>query len=88
MDKKARTIAGIYEVPEMPVCRRFILSDTTPEAMYNVHRHNLRGICLERDELKGWIDDFGRYNKSGRWLCGFSRGVSNLLPSTASQTLR
>lgn len=75
MDKKSRAAAGFYEVPEMPVCRRFILSDTTPEAMYNVHRHNLRGICLERDELKGWIDDFGRYNKSGEvalWLQSWS----------------
>lgn len=42
-----------------------LLNDYTPEALYNVHTVNNRGVCIYRDELKGWLDDFGRYNKSG-----------------------
>src|ERR1035437_2953735 len=33
--------------------------------MVEAHKTNNRGLLIERDELKGWIDDFGRYNKSG-----------------------
>jgi hypothetical protein len=44
---------------------QYLLSDSTPEALYNAHTVNNRGLCIYRDELKGWLDDFGRYNKSG-----------------------
>lgn len=44
---------------------QYLLNDYTPEALYNVHTTNKRGVCIYRDELKGWLDDFGRYNKSG-----------------------
>lgn len=44
---------------------QYLLNDYTPEALYNVHTVNNRGLCIYRDELKGWLDDFGRYNKSG-----------------------
>ncbi|MBE0662575.1 MAG: DUF3987 domain-containing protein [Bacteroidales bacterium] len=50
---------------ERPRCFQYILKDATPEAMAEVHSVNSRGIIYYRDELKGWIDDFGRYNKSG-----------------------
>ena len=33
--------------------------------MYDIHSINNRGLCIYRDEIKGWLDDFGRYNKSG-----------------------
>jgi hypothetical protein len=75
MDKKKRESEGITENPEMPICKQYLLSDATPESMYYVHNYNPRGICMERDELKGWIDDFGRYNKSGEeatWIQSWS----------------
>src|SRR5690606_14975719 len=56
---------GIYEKPEKPKCFQNILIDSTPEAMAEAHSINNRGLMIYRDELKGWIDDFGRYAKSG-----------------------
>lgn len=48
-----------------PFYFQYLLNDYTPEALYNAHTINERGICIYRDELKGWLDDFGRYSKSG-----------------------
>ena len=44
---------------------QYILNDFTPEALASIHTTNKRGLCIYRDELKGWFDDFGRYSKSG-----------------------
>lgn len=49
--------------PKMPVCKRFLISDATPEAMLMIHSQNLRGICMWNDELAGWFKNFNRYNK-------------------------
>ena len=48
--------------PEVPVLKKTILSDVTPEKMGRVHADNLRGICLHVDELAGWLQTFNRYN--------------------------
>lgn len=48
-----------------PIYFQYLLNDYTPEALYDVHTINDRGLSIYRDELKGWLDDFGRYNKSG-----------------------
>lgn len=48
-----------------PQCFQYILNDYTPEALSQVHSINKRGLMIYRDELKGWIDDFSRYGKSG-----------------------
>jgi len=53
------------EPVEQPRYFQYLLNDYTPEALYNVHTINNRGLCIYRDELKGWLDDFGRYSKSG-----------------------
>lgn len=50
---------------EKPVFRQFLISDSTPEARNQVLSVNRDGVLLYRDELKGMIDDFGRYNRSG-----------------------
>jgi len=50
---------------DKPFYFQYLLNDYTPEALYNAHTINNRGICIYRDELKGWLDDFGRYSKSG-----------------------
>jgi hypothetical protein len=65
MTAQERFDEGIKEKREAPECFQYILNDFTPEAMVAVHSVNNRGIMIERDELKGWIDDFGRYNQSG-----------------------
>lgn len=61
---KERKNEGLTEM-EKPQYFQYILNDFTPEAMAEAHRINNRGIIIERDEFKGWLDDIGRYNKSG-----------------------
>ncbi len=52
-------------VPEnRPECFQYLVVDATPEAIAKVHAVNERGMMIYRDELKGWIDDFGRYSKT------------------------
>ena len=65
MTVKERIAEGISEKPNKPECFQYILNDFTPEALVAAHKVNNRGILIERDEIKGWIDDFGRYSKSG-----------------------
>jgi hypothetical protein len=48
-----------------PVFHQHLLCDSTPEARNKVLSDNPNGILLYRDEVKGLLDDFGRYNKSG-----------------------
>jgi hypothetical protein len=73
MAEKDRRLEGFGEVPAKPEFFQYILNDYTPEALASAHKTNNRGILIERDELKGWIDDFDRYTKSGE--------QSNLLSS-------
>ncbi|CAN5183045.1 hypothetical protein BH11PLA2_BH11PLA2_07710 [soil metagenome] len=47
--------------PEPPACERFIVSDTTVEALAPILLTNPRGLLLARDELAGWIGSFDRY---------------------------
>lgn len=49
----------------IPKCFQYIVKDSTPEALSQVHGVNQRGILIARDELKGMLDDFGRHGKSG-----------------------
>ncbi|MDQ3190658.1 MAG: DUF3987 domain-containing protein [Bacteroidota bacterium] len=53
------------ETIQKPNWYQYILNDYTPEALARVHSINDRGICIYRDELSGWLKDFGRYNKGG-----------------------
>ena len=50
---------------DRPVFKQYIISDSTPESRNQVLSVNPNGILLYRDELKGMIDDFCRYAKSG-----------------------
>jgi hypothetical protein len=47
--------------PEAPQAERFVVSDTTVEALAPLLLTNPRGLLLARDELKGWIGSFDRY---------------------------
>lgn len=62
---QGRLPEGSMGNPLKTTCLQYILNDFTPEALVEAHRVNNRGLMIHRDELKGWIDDFGRYNKSG-----------------------
>jgi hypothetical protein len=50
---------------EKPTLKQMLFSDTTPEARNIILMCNPNGTTLSRDEIGGFIDDFGRYNKSG-----------------------
>lgn len=45
-----------------PVCKKFLMSDFTIEALARNHKENSRGICVHVDELKGWLGNMNRYN--------------------------
>ncbi len=75
MSNKERAAAGLERIPK-PELFQYIVKDATPEALTMVHSVNQRGLLISRDELKGWLDDFGRYSKSGEqsnMLSSFNR---------------
>jgi hypothetical protein len=53
------------EKPEKLTPERYIVSDTTVEALAPVLEANSRGVALIRDELSGWVRGFNQY-KAGR----------------------
>jgi hypothetical protein len=67
------------EKPEPPPCERFIVSDTTVEALSPILLSNPRGLLLARDELAGWLGSFDKYAGKGKasadsahWLSMFN----------------
>lgn len=54
------------EKPTPPIARRYIVSDTTIEALAPILLGNPRGLLLARDELAGWIGSFDKYTKAGK----------------------
>ncbi len=78
MNKAAKKEEGIISDPEIPLCKQYILTDATPEALTKAHKSNIRGVNIERDELHGWLLDIGRYSKSGE--------VQNMLSSWSQKT--
>ena len=52
--------------PVPPVARRYVVSDTTTEALAPILLGNPRGVLLARDELAGWLGSFDRYSKGGK----------------------
>jgi hypothetical protein len=52
--------------PAPPIALRYIVSDTTTEALAPVLRDNPRGVLLARDEISGWLGSFDRYAKGGK----------------------
>lgn len=52
--------------PAPPIARRYIVADTTTEALAPILLGNPRGVLLARDELAGWFGSFDRYAKSGK----------------------
>lgn len=54
------------EKPAPPIARRYIVSDTTTEALAPILLGNPRGVLLARDELAGWLGSFDRYARAGK----------------------
>ncbi len=54
------------EEPIAPIARRYVVSDTTIEALAPILLGNPRGVLLARDELAGWLGSFDRYAKAGK----------------------
>lgn len=48
--------------PDPPQAVRYIVSDTTVEALAPLLRANPRGLLMARDELAGWLGSFDRYS--------------------------
>ena len=74
MSKSERDEDGIGELVK-PYWIKSLLSDFTPEALVEVHKHNLRGIGIYVDELASWYKSFGRYSKGAEaefWLSAFN----------------
>jgi hypothetical protein len=78
--KRSRNAAGDPpEKPEPPRAVRYVVSDTTVEALAPILLANPRGLLLARDELAGWFGSFDRYAGKGKagsdaanWLSMFS----------------
>ena len=50
---------------DKPIFRQHIVSDCTPEARTQILMFNPHGVILSMDELRTFIDNLCRYNKSG-----------------------
>ena len=74
MTKSEREEHGIGE-PQKPHWIKSLLTDFTPEALVEVHKHNLRGVGIYVDELASWFKSFSRYTKGAEtefWLSSWS----------------
>jgi hypothetical protein len=65
--------------PDVPHAVRYLVSDTTVEALAPILMANPRGLLLSRDELAGWLGSFDRYAGKGaasadaaNWLSMFN----------------
>lgn len=74
--KKNEQSKDIINDPE-PIRSQTMVNDTTIEGIISLHHGNPKGLCLHADELMGWINSYGRYNKGSdeqTWLTIFSGG--------------
>ncbi len=61
--------------PEKPVCKRYIVNDSTIEKLGVLLAENPRGLVLVRDELTGWIAGLNRDDRQqdrAFWLEAFN----------------
>lgn len=63
LSKKERAEKGLTSYPTKPVWEQTIVSDATPEALAETHKHNQKGVSVVMDELVAWVKNFDRYNK-------------------------
>jgi hypothetical protein len=63
--RKANTPDDPPPKPKPPRAERYVVADTTVEALAPLLLSNPRGLLLARDELSGWIGSFDRYAGKG-----------------------
>ena len=61
--------------PKLPKATRYVLNDTTVEALIAILTGNPRGVLVAVDELAGWIASFDQY-KNGRGGADCSKWLS------------
>lgn len=63
-----------------PQFHQTLMQDYTIEALHLVHSINPKGICLYKDEIKGFLNDMNKYKAGGKgsdeqfWLESFNNG--------------
>ncbi|MHB2168022.1 DUF3987 domain-containing protein [Alsobacter sp. R-9] len=62
--------------PEPLALPRMLMSDVTVEKLATILRDNPKGVLVNRDEIAGWVESFGRYNgasgaERAMWLEAF-----------------
>ncbi len=80
LSKEERNRQG-YDEPVRPFWEKYTVTDYTPEALNEVHKHNKRGIGVYSDELAGWFKNFNRYHKGAEqefWLSVWSNKPINI----------
>jgi hypothetical protein len=77
--------------PQEITLQQIIVSDTTIEALTEVHYNNKRGIGLYRDELIGWFNDFNKYKSKGSdeqfWLSTWNNTFIKISRKTGIKNL-
>lgn len=89
MTKEEKKAAGLNDL-ELPIWKQVIVSDSTPEALADVHKYNLRGIALYYDEIASWTKNFNRYNSGSEeefWLSCWSGKPITINRKTSGNTL-
>ena len=71
--KRNRKIEDRPQVPDKPICQRYVVDDITMEKLAVVLQENPAGVVVCRDELAGWLTSFDQYKRSqgadeNRWL--------------------
>jgi putative DNA primase/helicase len=51
--------------PSLPVSKRLIINDATPEKLHEIMSQNPAGIFVVRDELPGWLADLDKAGREG-----------------------
>jgi hypothetical protein len=74
--------------PQEPHAVRYVVADTTVEALAPILAENPRGLLLARDELAGWLGSFDRYasgrgGDSAHWL-SMHNGIEMLVDRKTS----
>ncbi len=64
--KKRKTEDPPPDPPELPICRRFWVSDVTIEGLAPILKENPRGALMYREELSGWFGSFDQYKSKGK----------------------
>jgi hypothetical protein len=78
--------------PERPYAKRYIVNDSTVEALALLLEHAPRGLALVRDELSGWLASFNQYKSGGKgsdtanWLQMHNAGVVTIDRKTGDRT--